>query len=75
MLATTDLLSTVALVESATHAVKAGYVLDMPTAGVLAVMASLTERFAPGQRSERHDAESPDAGAVGKRRSGPTAKA
>lgn len=53
-MATTELLSTVALLESATHAVKAGYVLDYPAAGVLAVMAKLTERFAKHQRSEMH---------------------
>lgn len=44
-MAVTELLHTMALIESSHHDVKAGYVLDYPPVGVLAVMAQITQRF------------------------------
>lgn len=52
-MAVTELLNTMALVESSHHNVKAGYVLDYPPVGVLAVWTQLSQRFGT-DGSKRH---------------------
>lgn len=54
-MAVTELLRTMALLESSHHDVKAGYTLDYPPVGVLYVMAQIAERYGRNA-SELHDA-------------------